>query len=34
MNATVKYYLERYLNYAKIFADKFLNDLYVDDSAC
>ena len=33
MNATVKYYLERYLNYAKIVADKFLNELYVDDSA-
>ena len=33
MNATVKYYLERFSNYAKIFADKFLNELYVDDSA-
>ena len=32
LNATVKYHLERYLNYAKNFVEKFLNDLYVDDS--
>ena len=32
LNATIKYHLERYLNDAKNFADKFLNDLYVDDS--
>ena len=32
MNAVVKYHLERYLNYAKIFVEKFLNDLYADDS--
>ena len=32
LNATVKYHLERYLNDAKNFVAKFLNDLYVDDS--
>ena len=32
LNATIKYHLERYLNDAKNFVEKFLNDLYVDDS--
>ena len=32
LNATIKHHLERYLNDAKNFAEKFLNDLYVDDS--
>ena len=32
LNATIKYHLERYLNEAKNFVEKFLNDLYVDDS--
>ena len=31
LNATIKYNLERYPNYAKNFVEKFLNDLYVDD---
>ena len=32
LNETMKYHLERYLNEAKNFVEKFLNDLYVDDS--
>ena len=32
LNAAIKYHLERYLNDAKYFVDKFLNDLYIDDS--
>ena len=32
LNATIKYHLKRYLNDAKNFLEKFLNDLYVDDS--
>ena len=32
LNATIKYHLEHYLNNAKNFVEKFLNDLYVDDS--
>ena len=32
LNATIKYHLERYLNEAKNFVEKFLNNLYVDDS--
>ena len=31
LNATIKYHLERYLNYAKSFVEKFFNNLYVDD---
>ena len=31
LNVTIKYHLEHYLNYAKIFVEKFLNNLYVDD---
>ena len=33
LNATIEYHLERYLNDAKNFVEKFLNNLYVDDSA-
>ena len=32
LTATIKYHLERYLNDAKNFVEKFLNDLYVEDS--
>ena len=32
LNATIKSHLERYLKDAKNFVEKFLNDLYVDDS--
>ena len=32
LNATIKYHLEHYLNDAKDFVEKFLNDLYFDDS--
>ena len=32
LNATFEYHLELYLNYAKYFIEKFLNDLYVGDS--
>ena len=32
LNATIKYHLERYLDDAKNFVEKFLNDLYVVDS--
>ena len=32
LTATIKYNLERYLNDAKNFVEKFLNDLYNEDS--
>ena len=32
LNATIKYHLECYLTDVKNFVEKFLNDLYVDDS--
>ena len=32
LNLTIKYHLKRYSNYAKIFLEKFSNEIYVDDS--
>ena len=31
LNGAIKYHLKRYLNYAKSFVEKFLNEIYVDD---
>ena len=31
LNGTIKCHLKRYLNYAKSFVEKFLNEIYVDN---